>query len=99
MGDRKLTVELDAAAVAMIDKVVGEGRFTDGEAVLRFAMMLFAHWEREQQEGLDDPEEDWDELFDEALRSGEPIEATDAFYEDVKRRGRERLAATRAAAE
>lgn len=35
-------------------------------------------------------------LWEEGIASGDPVEATDDFFEDVKRRGRERLAALRA---
>ena len=101
MGEAQVvTVELDDAATALIDGVVAQGRFTDAAEVLRFAMALFAEWEEDQQE-------EWahvdvaeiQRLWDEGVASGVGGEVTDEWFESIKREGRERLAARRAAAE
>lgn len=88
MGEfRKLTVELDAAAADDVARAVAEGEYASAQQVVAQAVDL---WRR-------DRESDGERLriaFAEGLASGEPIDGNfDA--EDVKRRGRERLAARR----
>lgn len=103
MGElRRITIDLDDAATALLDRLVATDRFSDGPEVVRYALAMLA--DRERQD-----DEDWQTtlrlngierlraLIDEGLASGEPVEATADLFEDVKRRGRERLARMRAA--
>lgn len=88
MGEfRKLTVELDPAAADDIARAVAEGDYRSEEQVIARAVDL---WRRDRDADV----ERLRRAFAEGLASGEPVEGNfDA--EDVKRRGRERLAARR----
>ena len=106
MGEMsKITVEVDAQTEATINAFLAEGDMRDAADVIRHAVAAFAAWREDQewkwQEFLnaDGPELEKREsrleqvraLVAEGLASGEPIAADDAFWDDVKRRGRERV--------
>lgn len=103
MGDaRKVTVELDEATASFLDRIVTVDRFRDAGEAVRFGLALLAEHDRQD-------DENWQAmlcvhgierirgLIDEGLASGDPVEATDEFFENIKRRGRERLSRARAA--
>ena len=102
MGElRKITVDLDDAASATLDELVASGRFPDAATVLRFGLALIVEHDVEGEElwqatvrshGI----ERLRASIDEAMVS-DPVEIDDDFFEDVKRRGRERMAQARAA--
>lgn len=99
---RKVTVELDEATVAFLDRLIEGDRYSDAGEAVRHGLALLAQRDRRDEavwqaavdtHGLDRLRA----LVDEGVAAGEPVEATDALFEDVKRRGRERLSRARAA--
>jgi Arc/MetJ-type ribon-helix-helix transcriptional regulator len=81
MGEmRRIEVEIDAAMLAAADEAVEHGRFADRDAVIRHALGCWSD-EVDRVRGL----------IDEGFASGDPVEGNfDA--DDIKRRGRARLA-------
>jgi antitoxin ParD1/3/4 len=100
MGEmRRIEVEIDAAMLAAADDAVENGRFADRDAVIRHALSLWNDSDHDDFASL--PQADQDRLrrlIEEGFASGDPVEDSDDFYEDVKARGRARLAARRPAA-
>lgn len=88
MGEfKKLTVELDEAAADDVARAVAQGDYATEEQVV---IQAIEGWRRDRDADV----ERLRLAFASGLASGEPIEGNfDA--EDVKRRGRERLAARR----
>ncbi len=81
MGEmRRIEIEIDAAMLAAADDAVENGRFADRDAVIRHALTFWNNEVRRVRQ-----------LIDEGFASGDPIEGNfDA--DDIKRRGRARLA-------
>lgn len=103
MGEmRTVSIEVDAATAGMMDDLVSEGRFADEHAVLRYSLLLLGDWLKEQEDGWNDAVETHGvdrlrAMVEEGFASGEPIEATDEFWDSIVRRGTERLKVRRAA--
>ncbi|TPG20911.1 type II toxin-antitoxin system ParD family antitoxin [Sphingomonas koreensis] len=90
---RKLSIALTEELAAEVDGAVASGDYASTSEVIREALRV---WRR----GRDaDRAESMRlrQLWEEGLASGEPQELTDAWFEDVKRRGLARLAQLRAA--
>jgi Arc/MetJ-type ribon-helix-helix transcriptional regulator len=81
MGEmRRIEIEIDAAMLAAADDAVENGRFADRDAVIAHALAL---WEDERYR--------FRRLIEDGIASGAPIEGN-FDGEDIKRRGRARLA-------
>lgn len=48
---RKVSVDLNAEAVALVDRLLAEQRFGDEAEILRYALLLLQDWSDEQDEG------------------------------------------------
>ena len=103
MGElRKIEVELDGKLTSFVDDLVASNRFLDASQVMRYAVTLLVEHERQDEEAWQDTLRTYGidrlrAMIDEGLASGEPLEVTDDLFEDIKRRGRERLVQARAA--
>ena len=98
MGEmRRIEIEIDAAMLAAADDAVENGRFADRDAVIAHALAL---WSDSASIGNDKSVAAAEvarlrRLIDEGFASGDPVDATDEFYEDIKARGHARLNGTR----
>ena len=93
MGEyRKVTISVEQDLADEIARAVASGEYAaEGQLVSE----ALHHWRRREARQAEVAR--LRALIDEGFESGNPIEATDEFYEDIKRRGRERLAQRRAA--
>ena len=109
MGEwREMTVRVDESTAALINASLAEGLIEESE-VVRYAVAMFAYqrkdqeWEWQEYLNADGPEPEKRErrlravraMVEEGIASGPAIEADDEFWEEIKRRGRERLEASR----
>ncbi|WP_052134748.1 ribbon-helix-helix domain-containing protein [Sphingomonas sp. 37zxx] len=86
---RKITIEVDEAEASGIDHAVAAGDYADAEAAVRAAVRF---WNRAREAEISRLRA----LIEEGLASGDPIDMPDDFFQDIIRRGNERLAAARA---
>ena len=109
MGEmREMTVRVDESTAALIEAFLAEG-LKDESEVVRYAVAMFAYqreddeWEWQEYLNADGPEPEKREkrlqavraMIEEGIASGPAVEADDAFWEGIKRRGREQLEASR----
>lgn len=90
---RNLTVALSDEVAAELDGAVANGEYETTDEVVRAA--LDAWWRGRTATGEDSAR--LRQLWLEGLASGTPTEVTDDWFEEVKRRGKKRLAAVRSA--
>ncbi|UZK69462.1 type II toxin-antitoxin system ParD family antitoxin [Sphingomonas sp. S1-29] len=83
---RKITIELANEVAVNIDRAVATGQYADVDAVVQHALRLFLQTREDENARLR-------AAWEEGLASGEPIDMPDDFFEDIIRRGNERLAA------
>ena len=98
---RTLSVEVAGETAATIDEMVASGRFATEADVLTFALLLFGDWVRDQAGSEPvEPNTADDRLVRSiatGFASGNPVEATDAFFHSIKVLGRARFEQLRAA--
>lgn len=87
----KISIALTAELAAEIDAAVRSGDYASTSEVIRDALR---GW-KERREDRETALARLRMLIQEGLDSGAPLPLTDEVFEDVKRRGRERLAAMR----
>lgn len=93
MGEeRTFSIALDEDLADMIDDAVTSGGYASSNAVVQEALAVW------QQQRMGSPEniERLRQAWADGLASGEPIPATDDWFDDIKRRGHARLEAWRA---
>lgn len=85
---RTLTVTVSAALAEALEAAVESGDYPTTGEIIREAL---GGWQRQRRLRAEEIAE-LQRLIQEGLDSGPAEEVTDAWFEDVKRRGRERLA-------
>ncbi|WP_374944055.1 type II toxin-antitoxin system ParD family antitoxin [Sphingomonas sp.] len=92
MGEiRRVEAPVDAELGDEIASAIADGTYADVEAIVETAMRRWQEDRMVERIGIDRLRSMWEE----GIASGDPVDANDAFFEDVKRRGRARLAALR----
>lgn len=88
----EVEIEIDEDRAAEVDHVIESGEFETVDDVVRHAFDVWWH-----ERMMKDPANvlRLRRLWKEGLASGEPVEVTDGWFEDIKRRGRERVKALR----
>ena len=84
---RTLTVTVSAALAEALEAAVASGDYPTTGEIIREAL---GGWQRQRRLRAEEIAE-LRRLIHEGLESGPAVEVTDAWFEDIKRRGRERL--------
>lgn len=83
MGEvKRLDIELSEDLAGRITSAIESGDYADINDVVGEAL---ADWDRKREAEITRLRE----LIEEGLNSGDPEDVTDAFWEDIKHRGRE----------
>lgn len=91
MGEvRKLDIALSEDMAGAFDAAIATGDYADEADIVGVAL---AQWRQRQADHIVYLRRMWAE----GIASGEPIEATDDFFDNIKRRGHALLEARRAA--
>ena len=93
-----MNVELSENAARMAEDLVQNGRFASVEDALEYGLMAIGQLDAEEEALMGDESDEWwakvDVMIQEAeedIAAGRTIEATPEFWDDIRRRGRERL--------
>lgn len=88
---QKVEVDIGEDQAAEVQQAIASGEFATLDEVVQYALDAWWH------QRMTTPENSarLRRLWEEGLASGEPVEVTDAWFEDIKRRGREHVEAMR----
>lgn len=91
---RKIEIALSEAIAAELDDAVASGEYRNTDEAVRAAIEAWAHRRHDHDEAN---VERLRHLIADGIASGAPTEVTDAWFDSIKQRGRERLKALRKA--